>query len=202
VTAATLRRRLPRAEREQQLLDVAERLFAAKGYERTSIEDVAREAGVTRPIVYQHHGSKEGLYLACVKRGRDRFAAEQTAAVEGIADPRERLRVGGDAFFAMIERDPARWVALFGGGSPVIGELAERLAALRLETIAFVTRNVAAAAAPGVDRERIEAAAHAITGVGEQLGTWWIAHPEVPRERVVDYYTELIWGGIGRFAGA
>ena len=54
-------RRLSRAERQEQLLTVADRLFVAQGYEYTSIEDICRAAGVTRPVVYDHYGSKEGL---------------------------------------------------------------------------------------------------------------------------------------------
>ena len=56
--------RVPRAVRERQLLDIAEKLFTLHGYEGTSIEDVARAAGVTRPVVYEHHGDKDGLYIA------------------------------------------------------------------------------------------------------------------------------------------
>jgi AcrR family transcriptional regulator len=62
--------RVPRPVREQQLLDVAEEQFAAHGYGGASIEVIARLAGVSRPIVYDHFGDKEGVYVACLRRSR------------------------------------------------------------------------------------------------------------------------------------
>ncbi|QJY46066.1 TetR/AcrR family transcriptional regulator [Pseudonocardia broussonetiae] len=193
------RRRLPRAAREQQLLDVAEQLFIDKGYDRTSIEDVARAAGVSRPIVYQHHGSKEGLYLACVKRARDLFAVRLAAAREGVDDPREQVRISGEVFFAELERDPDRWIVLFGGAAvPMIGELGHQLTELRFRTVDHTIAHLhdaVTSAGSAVDEERIHAFAHAISGVGEQLGRWWIANPHIPRDRVVQHYTDFIIGG-------
>jgi len=199
--AARPRQRLARAEREQQLLDVAERLFVDRGYDRTSIEDVARAAGITRPVVYHHHGSKEGLYAACVRRARDRLGQEMVAALRGVSEPRERLRVAGVTFFSMLERDPQRWIVLFGGsGAPLTGEVGERLTELRFEMVARLADVLELAARPGVARERVEAAAHAIGGIGEQLGRWWLENPKIPRSRVVEHYTELIWNGVAPFA--
>ncbi|WP_027006790.1 TetR/AcrR family transcriptional regulator [Conexibacter woesei] len=194
-------RRLPRAERGRQLLDVAEELFIAKGYDRTSIEDIAKAAGVSRPIVYEHHGSKEGVYLACVKRARDALAVEYDAATAGVTDPREQLRLSADVFFATLERDPQRWIVLFGGAAvPVIGELGEQLSELRHQTVTRIMDNLRAHAVAGLDSERVEMAAYAISGVGEQLGRWWIKHPNVPRARVVADYVDFVWSGVAPFA--
>src|SRR4030088_1557488 len=73
---------VPREVRNQQLLDIAEKLFITKGFAATSIEDIARAAGITRPIVYSHFGTKEGIYLACVRRARTAF---QQALVEAVS---------------------------------------------------------------------------------------------------------------------
>ena len=190
-------RRLPRLEREQQLLDVAEELFMERGYDRTTIEDIARQAGVTRPVVYEHHGPKECVYLACVARARAQFDDEVRAAVVGIDDARERLRVIGDVFYSILERDRDRWVVLFGGSAvPVIGELGDRLTELRFVTVRMILENIRCSVTESVDEERLEAAAHSISGVGEQLGRWWIKNPDIPRARIVDYYTSFSWVGI------
>lgn len=191
-------KRLPRAQREQQLLDVAETLFIAQGYEETSIEDVARAAGVSRPIIYDHHGSKEGLYLACVKRARARYAEQLEQALSSSTDPREQIRAGAEVFFAIFEHDPQRWTVLFGGSAvPLFGELGEQLHQLRETSIAKVAA-VIQAEAPGADPERVDAFAHAISGVGEQLGRWWLQHPDIPRDRIVEHYTDFIWNGVGQ----
>jgi AcrR family transcriptional regulator len=190
------RRRLPRAERGQQLLDVAEKLFVTGGYEQTSIEDVARAAGVSRPIVYDHYGSKEGLYVACVKRAREEHARRVEHAVAAAANPRDQIRAGGAVFFEILEEDPARWTVLFGGSAvPLFGELGARLTELRSETVAQIAR-LMRTHAPDADPERLDAFAFAVSGVGEQLGRWWLANPDVPRDRVVEHYTEFIWNGL------
>ena len=80
------RRRLTGAERAEQVLDVAEELLTAKGYDRTSIEDIAQAAGVSRPIVYGHHGSKEGVYLACMARARRRLVEDYLSLIH-ISEP-------------------------------------------------------------------------------------------------------------------
>jgi AcrR family transcriptional regulator len=194
------RKRLPRAQREQQLLDVAEQLFIAQGYDGTSIEDVAHAAGVSRPIIYDHHGSKEGLYLACVKRARARYAEQLEQALAGETDPREQIRTAGEMFFTILEQDPQRWIVLFGGSAvPLFGELGEQLHELRAISVARVAA-VIQAEAPGSDPEQVDAFAHAISGVGEQLGRWWLKHPTIPRERVVEHYTNFVWRGIQHLA--
>jgi len=188
--------RLPRAEREQQLLDVAERLFIEKGYERTSIEDVARAAGVSRPIVYDHHGSKDGLYIACVRRARGKFLERMFERVSEVTDPVQQLRAGADAFFSYIEEDPDRWTVLFGSAAvPLFGKFGEELVEIGFETIAGTTA-LLRAAAPDADPERLELLAQSIAGAAVQLGRWWTRNRTVPRERVVERYTEFISRGV------
>src|SRR5437879_5350609 len=114
--------RVPALVRAEQLLDVAERLFAEQGYGSTSIERIAREAGVTRPVVYEHFGSKDGIYLACLRRARGQLEEMLDAAVAPTSDPREQLERGADAYFGFVERDPVRWRVLFGGGAGVSAE--------------------------------------------------------------------------------
>jgi len=87
--------RVPKAVRQEQLLDVAEALFTRDGYEYTSIEEVARQAGVTRPIIYNPYGSKEGLYLACVQRAQTACEAAMAEAFASTNDPRTQLERGG-----------------------------------------------------------------------------------------------------------
>ncbi len=193
-------KRLPRAQREQQLLDVAEELFIAQGYDRTSIEDVARAAGVSRPIIYDHHGSKEQLYLACVKRARKRLAEQLDEALASTSDHREQIRAGAEVFFTILEQDPQRWIVLIGGSAvPLFGALGEQLHQLRAISVARVAA-VIQAEAPDADPEQVDAFAHAISGVGDQIGRWWLQHPEIPRERVVEHYTNFIWNGLQRRA--
>jgi AcrR family transcriptional regulator len=183
---------MTRAAREQQLLDLAEELFLSNGYERTSIEDIARAAGVTRPVVYEHYGSKEGIYLACVRRARDHFNSDVIHAVAGTDDALEQLRRGADAYYRVLERDPRRWQLLFGPGGLVSDTLGEELARERFRTVNLLA-DLIEAHLPQHDQQQVDAFAHATTGSAEQLGRWWLAHPDISREQVTRYFVENVW---------
>jgi AcrR family transcriptional regulator len=188
----TGRRRMTRAAREAQLLDVAEELFLINGYERTTIEDIARAAGVTRPVVYEHHGSKEGIYLACVRRARDQFNIDVMRAVAGTDDPLEQLRRGAEVYYLMLERDPRRWQLLFGPGGLFSGAVGEELARERFRTVNLLA-DLFEPHLPQHDQQQVDAFAHATSGSAEQLGRWWLAHPDISREQVTRYLVDNVW---------
>src|ERR1700734_2548672 len=70
-------------ERRQQLLDIGRRLFAERGFEGTSIEEIAAQAGVSKPVVYEHFGGKEGLYAVVVDREVERLPGLATRLLGG-----------------------------------------------------------------------------------------------------------------------
>jgi AcrR family transcriptional regulator len=183
---------MTRTAREQQLLDLAEELFLANGYDRTTIEDIARAAGVTRPVVYEHYGSKEGIYLACVRRARDQFNTDVMRAVAGTDDPLEQLRRGADAYYRVLERDPRRWQLLFGPGGLVSGTLGEELTRERFRTVNLLA-DLFEPHLPQHDQRQVDAFAHATSGSAEQLGHWWLAHPDISREQVARYFVDNVW---------
>lgn len=188
-------RRLSRAERQEQLLTVADRLFVAQGYEYTSIEDICRAAGVTRPVVYDHYGSKEGLYLACVRRTRAGYERDLTLAFADAESPREQLERAAGVYFGMVETDPQRWLLLYGGVAvPLTGELGQQLLELRLQTHLFVVEQLRRHV-PEQPEERLEAAAVALSGIFEQLGLWWLRRPHLSRAQVVTLACDLGWNG-------
>src|SRR4051812_41093673 len=94
--------RVPRQVREQQLLDIAEEQFAINGYGGASIEVIARLAGVSRPIVYDHFGDKEGVYIACLRRARGELEEMILAAVGKARNPREMMEAGTAAYFEFV----------------------------------------------------------------------------------------------------
>lgn len=182
--------------RQQQLLDVAERLFAESGYRATSIEGIAAAAEVTRPVIYQHFGSKEGVYLAVLRRAR---AQMEDLILENMADAfdvQSRVRAAADAYFRFVEFDPDRFRVLFGAdAASVPPAVAKEAKELHLRT----ERRWAAMlshAAPGHDERYYQAVAHAIGGAGNQLAQWWLRTPGISRERLVDWYCGITWGGI------
>jgi AcrR family transcriptional regulator len=191
-------KRMPQAERRAQLLDLAEDLFITRGYAAVSMEDIARAAGVSRPVVYDHLRTKEAAYLACVERARATYEAELLARVDATAHPREQVRAGADAFFATLEQHPGRWQLLFGSNAVLPGDATKDLAALRFATIEQI-RLLLAAAIPDAPPERIEACAHVVSGAGERLGHWWLTRPDLPRSALVEHYVEIVWDGLRRY---
>lgn len=193
---APVRRRMSHDARHGQLLDLAEALFVDRGYAAVSMEDIARAADVTRPIVYNHFETKEGVYLACVRRAREQYDAELLTNVTPDLDPLEQVRTGAEQFFSMLERDQGRWLLLFGSNVVLPGDYYRELTDLRFGTIEAIAVLLRESAATGSSPDLLEAGAHALSGVGERLGHWWIAHPEMTKEHVIDLYVEILWNGI------
>jgi AcrR family transcriptional regulator len=192
---------VPGPLRAEQLLDIAEHLFATTGYGPTSIEGIARAAGVTRPVVYEHFGSKDGIYLACLRRARTHLEAMIFDAVATATDLRTQLERGADAYFRFVENDPARWHVLFGGGAAVSGEVAEEAMQLHLATERQFAE-LLAAAAPNQDEQQVLAYAHAIGGAAHQLAQWWLRTPGVARQQVVQWYCAVCWEGLNALIDA
>jgi AcrR family transcriptional regulator len=187
---------VPADVRQQQLVDVAERLFAEAGYSATSIEGIAAAAGVTRPVIYQHFGSKEGVYLAVLRRARAQMEDLILESVAEAADVRSRVRAAADAYFRFVELDPDRFRVLFGAdAASVPSVVAKEAKELHLRT-ERLWATMLSADAPGYDERYYQAVAHAIGGAGNQLAQWWLRTPGISREQLVDWYCDITWGGI------
>jgi len=184
---------MPRPEREQLILDVAGPVFARGGYHEASMDEIAKVAEVSKPMLYAYFGSKEGLYVAYIDRtGRellDRLV--RAGRVDGGAPARLRARI--DEFLAFVEEYREGWTVLFReacSSSPV----AREVAALREQIADAVRRMIEAAVAaqselPGAASDAL---AHAIVGAGESLANWWLEQRGVAREDVVAWYVNLV----------
>jgi AcrR family transcriptional regulator len=194
--STTIKTRLTRDERVEQLLDVAETRFAEQGYDATSIDGIARAAGISRPIVYEHFGSKEGIYLACMRRARAALDQALATSVTGVEEAEHQLAAGIDATFSFIESEPARWAILFNGVA-LTGAVAQEAMRLRFATVGVIA-DLLHAVNPERPRQEAEAFAHALSGAGEQLERWWRQNPDIPRQAVVDYLFRFAWSGLSQ----
>jgi AcrR family transcriptional regulator len=183
--------RVPRDVRRTQLLELAEQLFMEKGYGGFSIDDLCRAAGVSRPIVYEHFGSKGGIYLACLRRIRAEFEQALLAAAVDAPDLATTVARSSEAWFSMIERDPQRWSLVYGGATGLVGPLAEGLADLRDGTVLQIEA-VITQYAPDATPDQTIKWAHAVSGAGEQLGRWWLRNPKIPRKEIVAFYSDFL----------
>jgi AcrR family transcriptional regulator len=195
ISARTRAPRMSPADRYAQLLPAIEGVFVARGYSEVSMEDLADAAGVTRPVINNYFGGKEGAFLACVKHARDLFETGLREYAEGKTTLREQIEAGATHFFATLEHDPARWKLLFSSAGVLSGPYGDELAKLRFDTIEQV-RLIIAAGAPDAPADRVEACAHAISGAGERLGHWWLTRPDIARATIIDHFLEIVWAGL------
>jgi AcrR family transcriptional regulator len=186
--------RVPRPVRERQLLELAEALFAERGYARASMDELARRAGVTKPVVYELFGSKDGLFGACVDRSIERLAADISTAVRAEDDPEARLRAGGLAFIRFAAANRVAWDLMSMGGS-----FEEKARAVRSSQADLIRELMAEMARDDVDQRELEVAAHAVNAAYEGVAHWMWAHPEVPIEQIADWIADLLIPGLRRF---
>ena len=180
--------------RERQLLELAEELFAERGYAGASMDELARRAGVTKPVVYELFGSKDGLFGACVDRSIERLAAEIAAAVRAETEPEARLRAGGIAFLRFAADNRVAWDLMSMGG-----RFAEKARAVRSSQAELIRELMAEMAAEGTDPRELEVAAHAVNAAYEGVAHWMWEHPDVPIEQIADWVVDLLLPGLRRF---
>ncbi len=117
MAAAGGTKRLPRAVREQQMLDAAVQMFSANGYHETSMDTIAARAQISKPMLYLYYGSKEELFGACLSRELTRFieAVRSDADIRGALQrsPREVLRSTIGSVLTYIDANRASWIVLY-----------------------------------------------------------------------------------------
>jgi AcrR family transcriptional regulator len=187
MTGAAVQRRLPRAEREQLILDIAEREFGGHGFGGASMEQIASGSGITKALVYQYFGSKEALYVACVERGRARLFERLQQAAESVP-PERMLSAIVDVYFDGLDAARNDFYVLYGDApARAVDEMRRRNATVIAELLRAGAR---------LPDEDVELVAQLIVGAGEQVGRWWLEHREVPAARVKAKFTAAVAGAI------
>lgn len=165
---ATSGERLARAEREPLMLRAAGEAFATHGFHGSSMDDIARAAGITKPMLYRYFGSKEGLYAAYLQMTGHELVDKVRAPNTREQPPEVRLRAGLRAFLTYAKEHRAGWTVLHGEATaPTDAQIAREIAQLRRRIIRMLTTLFGD-----------EAYAHAFTGAAESLATWWVNQPQ------------------------
>jgi AcrR family transcriptional regulator len=198
--SAPTRGRLPRAERERQILESAHALFAERGYAAVTMDEVAAAVGVTKPLLYTYFGNKDRLYLACMRPAGDALLETVLAAVEATSTPPEALRAGMQAFFAFIDADRDAWRVLFDETLPAGGEVARGVLGYRERLEGLVTAALLDQIPPGRGgrRARAEVAAlsAALLGAAEALGRWWLRTGAIPAPEAAELLIATVEPGL------
>jgi AcrR family transcriptional regulator len=186
--------RVPRALRQRQLVELAEHLFAERGFARTSMEELARRAGVTKPVIYELFESKDGLFRACVDRAIERMAASIVEAFRSETEPEARLRAGGLAFLRFARDNRVAWDLM-----AMQGRFADQAQAVRRDQAQLIRALMAEVAPEGTDPQELEAVAYAVNSAYEGAAHWMWEHPDAPVEQVADWIVALLLPGLRRF---
>ena len=186
--------RVPRAVRRRQLVELAEQLFAERGFARTSMEELARRAGVTKPVIYELFESKDGLFRACVDRAIERMAASIVEAFRSETEPEARLRAGGLAFLRFARDNRVAWDLM-----AMQGRFADQAQAVRRDQAQLIRALMAEIAPEGTDPQELEAVAYAVNSAYEGAAHWMWEHPDAPVEQVADWTVALLLPGLRRF---
>ncbi|MHA6793133.1 TetR/AcrR family transcriptional regulator [Pseudonocardia bannensis] len=191
---STPRRRVGRAERERQILDAAVAVFSERGYQNASMDAVAERVGVTKPVVYTHFGSKEGLLLACVARARTDLLEVTAAAAAAAQGSEDMLRQGTKAFFDYLDTQRPAWTLLYSEAaiSAGAGPALEEIRAQQTDFIAALL----ATQAPDADPQRLAGWSQVIVGACERLALWRGQDPRVSSEQATEYLMDLAWTGL------
>jgi AcrR family transcriptional regulator len=183
--------RMTGAQRRQQLLDVGRELFAERGYEATSIEEIAVRADVSKPVVYEHFGGKEGLYAVVVDREMQRLLERFTSAFSIGGHPRELLERAAlvlldyieeetDGFRVLVRDSPAT------GFNSLISEVASKVEHILGDN--FRLR--------GYDPRLAELYSQALVGMVALTGQWWLDSRSPGKREVAAHLVNLAYNGL------
>ena len=184
------------SERREQLLEVARRIFAEKGYAAASIEEIAQRADVSKPIVYEHFGGKEGVYAVVVDR-EVRDLLDRITIALNEEHPRAKLEQAARAFLSYVEEQPdgfrvlVRDTPVAGGGgtlASLIGDIAAQVESVLGDE--FKAR--------GFDPKLAPIYSRSLVGMVALVGEWWLDEGKPRREIVVAHLINLAWNGLAQ----
>jgi len=188
------RTRLSGTERRAQLIDVGRAVFAKRGFEGASMEEIADRAKVSKPIVYEHFGGKEGLYAVIVDREMD-YVVRRIVEAIAAGSPRERVERASLAFLNYVKDHPDGFAVLSqdsplsatrGRLSSLLNDLAERVGDIFVSTFKQA----------GYDAKAAPIYAHALVGMVTFVGKWWTDARKPAVEDVAAHIAALAWMGL------
>ena len=187
-------KRLPRAVREQQMLDAAVQMFSVNGYHETSMDAIAAQASISKPMLYLYYGSKEELFGACLDRELTRFVDVVRADINFAQGPRDLLRNAVMSFMNYIDTNRASWIVLYTQATSsqafahTVREGRDRIIELVARLLSAGTRN------PEPDSD-FELMAVALVGAGEAIASR-VSSGDIDVKDATELMTNLFWRGL------
>ena len=185
---------VPRPRREQQIIDVAIGEFAARGYAGASMVEIARLAGISKPLVYQYFGSKNGLYLACLHQVAADLLARLTAAERQVDDTVASRIHPLRAVFEALEPRREVWRLLYDASRPDVGPIAEAAQSYQAAVEEIAASGSARFLAARGLRDDADAAVlgRVWMAVVDAAVVWWLEHPDESADAMVQRCSRLL----------
>ncbi len=193
--------RMTGAERRQQLLDVARSLFAEKGFDGASIEEIAHRASVSKPVVYEHFGGKEGVYAVVVDREMHYLLSSMTTALAEEAHPRLLLERAAVALLDYVEGS-ADGFRILVRASPVAsstGTFSSLLNDIASQVEDILGRQFSSS---GYDPKLAALYSQALVGMVALTGQWWLDSRKPRKDEVAAHLVNLSWNGLSHLENA
>ena len=182
-------------ERREQLLDVGRSLFAQKGFDATSVEEIAAKAGVSKPVVYEHFGGKEGLYAVVVDREMRTLLDSITGALRSSGHPRDLLEraafalldyveTSSDGFRILVRDSPVAQST--GTFSSLIGDAASQVEHIMANQLKE----------RGFEPKLAPMYAQMLVGMVALTGQWWLDSRKFKKADVAAHLVNLAWNGL------
>lgn len=187
-------KRLPRAVREQQMLDAAVQIFSVNGYHETSMDAIAAQAQISKPMLYLYYGSKEELFGACLDRELARFVDEVRTKIDFDDAPKELLRCAVLAFLKYIDAHRASWMVLYTQATSSqrfahsVREGRERI----IELVGRLLRSGTRSPEPDTDFDLM---AIALVGAGEAVASR-VSTGDADADEAAKLLIDLFWLGL------
>ena len=192
----TTTQRMPAAARRRQLLAVALDAFAERGYHGTSMHEVAKAAGVTKPVLYQHFTSKRALYAQLVDDLGETLEQEIVAAVSQAEGPRQQVEAGFRAYFRWAINQGAAFRVLFADRNRTDRELAAAVA--KVESM-VADRVASLILVDGLSDDERHVLAFGVVGLAESTSRHWLRlglGPGADADEFADTVAQLAWSGL------
>jgi AcrR family transcriptional regulator len=192
--ARSNRKRMTGKERREQLLNIGRRLFAERGFEGTSIEEIAAQAGVSKPVVYEHFGGKEGLYAVVVDREVERLLTMTTALLDG-GHSRPKFEAAAVTLLRYINDNADGFRILVRDSNPASGTFGTLLSDIAGQ-VEYILADFLQSR--GRDPKLAPMYAQMLVGMVAFTGQWWLDARKPKVEQVAANLIDLAWNGLSQ----
>ena len=190
--------RLPRKARREQLLMSAQTIFVARGYHAAAMDEIAENAGVSKPVLYQHFPSKLDLYLALLEQSTEDLVRRVQRALDGTHDNQRRVRAAIEAYFAFVDDEAAAFRLVFESdltNEPAVRTIIEGVDVRCAEAISHVI-----AADTGLPADQSMLVAMGLLGMAQTAARYWLREKgSIPRDQASKMMNVLAWRGVSGF---